>query len=134
MCSFGDTQDICGLPFIFCVYVRVSLPTALSSADTAEQPVGDSLESRANTGPAWQTSHLCVCMGTSGPPRLAGPSVCLPVRLLACTYCCCVLVLSCHPNFHSYTCTGLIYKNKPTQSKAKKPNVKEQPQHHFTIS
>lgn len=87
----------------------------------------------ANTGPAWQTSHLCVCMGTSGPPRLAGPSVCLPVRPWAYTYCCCVLVLSCHQNFHSYTGAGLIYKNKPAQSKAKKPNVKEQPQHHFTV-
>lgn len=28
-------------------------------------------------GSAQQTSHLCDCMGTSGPHRLKGPSVCL---------------------------------------------------------
>lgn len=83
------------------------------------QPEGDSVESQANTGSAWQTSHLCVCMGTSGIPKLAGPSVCPPVCLRACTHCWCILVLSWHQSFHSYTGTHFIYKINHYNTKAK---------------
>lgn len=65
------------------VYMQAPLHPRLFSQQTLAwgtgQPAGDSVVSQANTGPGWQTSHLCVCMGTSGPLRLTGPSVCLPV-------------------------------------------------------
>lgn len=111
------------------VYMRAPLRPRLFPQQTPAlgtgQPAGDSVESQANTGPAWQTSHLCVCMGTSGLPRLAGPSVCLPVCLTVRlhTHCWCVLVLSWNQNFYSYTGTGLKYKNNHYNTKANKLNV-----------
>lgn len=74
----GNTQDICRFlssPEFMCV-ACLSTPALFPQHTTVRgigQPAGDSVESQANTGPAWQTYHLCVCMGTSGPPRLWGP-------------------------------------------------------------
>lgn len=107
---------------VYTVCESLSAPSFFSQqtpAQGAERPAGDSVESQANTGLAWQTSHLLVCMGTSGPSRLTGPSVCLPIWLSAYTYCWYVLVLLLHQNFYSYTGTRLIYKNKSQQYQSK---------------
>lgn len=76
------------------VYMRVPLCPWLFPQQTLApgtgQPAVDSVESQSNTGPAWQTSHLCVCMGTSGLPMLAGhrPPVSRHTLLLVVYWCC----------------------------------------------
>lgn len=133
MCSFcpwRHTRHLWSLLHLLCMCESLSAPSSFPSrhrpAQGTGQPAGGSVESQANTGPAWQTSHLCVCMGTSGPPRLTGPSVCLPVWQWAYRYCWCVPVLSWHQNFYSYTGTGSINKNNHYNTKANKPNVPKQ--------
>lgn len=74
-CPWQHTRHL-QVSFISRVYVRASPPQLFPQHTTARgigQPAGNSVESQANTGPVWQTYHLCVCMGTSGPPRLWGP-------------------------------------------------------------
>lgn len=127
MCSFcpwRHTRHLWSPLHLLCICESLSSQQALAWG--TRQPAGDSVVSQANTGPGWQTSHLCVCMGTSGNPRLAGPSVCLAVWLWAYTHTLlCVPVLSWHQNFYSYTGTALLYKNySQYQSKQTKCHIK----------
>lgn len=69
----GRRQDIKVSP-LTSVYKWASVvhhsTSVLSLADAVFSSQLVSLKSQANTSPAWQTSHLCVCMGTARPQSI----------------------------------------------------------------
>lgn len=85
-CPRRRARPLWSLLHRLCMCESLSAPGFLAQqtlAQSAKPPAGGCVERRANTGPAWQTSHLCVCMGTSGPCQLHG-ALGLPVCLSAC--------------------------------------------------